>query len=341
MVSHDRDFLNEVADGILHLEHGKLTFYRGDYDNFQRTRRERLAHVQALAARQEVEREPMAPPLIALDHAAVGYDGPPVLQRLDLRVDPDDRIALLGANGNGKSTLVRLLAGQLKPRSGGRHASSKLRVGYFAQHQLDALDPAETAYQHMQRLMPAARVDQVRARLGRFGFGQARADVKAGNLSGGEKARLTLALITHDAPHMLVLDEPTNHLDIEAREALIDGLADYGGAVILVTHDRHMVELIADRLWLVADGTAKPFDGDIDDYRKLIASAAREAPARPRAAKPAPDKPPVSKQAATKSPAPPPPASKPTGPRPPLNALRRAARDAETRVASLTAEKEQ
>jgi ATP-binding cassette subfamily F protein 3 len=396
MVSHDRDFLNEVADGILHLEHGKLTFYRGNYDNFQRTRRERLAHVQALAAKQETERkriqafidrfrakaskarqaqsrvkalarlspievaardeavqfhfpepDPLPPPLIALDDAAVGYDGPLVLRHLNLRVDPDDRIALLGANGNGKSTLVRLLAGQLKPRSGGRHASSKLRVGYFAQHQLEALDPAETAYQHMQRLMPAARVDQVRARLGRFGFGQQRADVKAGNLSGGEKARLTLALITHDAPHLLVLDEPTNHLDIEAREALIDGLADYGGAVILVTHDRHMVELIADRLWLVADGTAKPFDGDIDDYRKLIASAAREAPARPRAAKPAPEKPPAAKPAspkpaATKSPAPAPPAAaKPNGPRPPLNALRRAARDAETRVASLTAEKEQ
>jgi len=391
MVSHDRDFLNEVADGILHLEHGKLTFYRGDYDNFQRTRRERLAHVQALAAKQETERkriqafidrfrakaskarqaqsrvkalarmspievaardeaiqfhfpEPdeLAPPLIALDHAAVGYDGPPVLQRLDLRVDPDDRIALLGANGNGKSTLVRLLAGQLKPRSGSRHASSKLRVGYFAQHQLDSLDPAETAYQHMQRLIPAARVDQVRARLGRFGFGQARADVKAGNLSGGEKARLTLALITHDAPHLLVLDEPTNHLDIEAREALIDGLADYGGAVILVTHDRHMVELIADRLWLVADGTAKPFDGDIDDYRKLIASAAREAsaPARRRVGKPAADKPTAAKTPEPKSPEPRSPGPKPNGAKPSLSALRRAARDAETRVATLTAEKE-
>ena len=371
MVSHDRDFLNAVADGILHLEHGKLTFYRGDYDDFQRTRRERLAHVQALAAKQEAERkriqafidrfrakaskarqaqsrvkalarlepievaardeavqfhfpdpDPLPPPLIALDGAAVGYDGPIVLQRLDLRVDPDDRIALLGANGNGKSTLVRLLAGQLKPRAGSRHASSKLRVGYFAQHQLEALDPAETAYQHMQRLMPAARVDQVRARLGRVGFGQTRADIAAGDLSGGEKARLTLALITHDAPHLLVLDEPTNHLDIEAREALIDGLADYGGAVILVTHDRHMVELIADRLWLVADGTARPFDGDIDDYRALLAG--REPPA-PRERKPAAEKPP---------------APKPDTARPSLSRLRRAARDAETRITSLSAEKE-
>ena len=373
MVSHDRDFLNAVCDGILHLEHGKLTFYRGDYDTFQRTRRERLAHVQALAAKQESERkriqafidrfrakaskarqaqsrvkalarlepievaardeavqfhfpdpDPLPPPLIALDHASVGYDGPTILQRLDLRVDPDDRIALLGANGNGKSTLVRLLAGQLKPRAGSRHASSKLRVGYFAQHQLEALDPAETAYQHLQRLMPIARVDQVRARLGRFGFGQARADVIAGNLSGGEKARLTLALITHDAPHLLVLDEPTNHLDIEAREALIEGLAEYAGAVILVTHDRHMVELIADRLWLVANGTAQPFDGDIDEYRAMLANAGREPPA-PRERKPVAEKPP---------------APKPEAARLPLNRLRRAARDAEAKVTSLSAEKE-
>jgi ATP-binding cassette subfamily F protein 3 len=288
-----------------------------------------------IAARDEAiqfhfpDPDPLSPPLIALDRAAVGYDGPAVLQRLDLRVDPDDRIALLGANGNGKSTLVRLLAGQLKPRTGGRHASGRLRVGYFAQHQLEALDPDETAYQHMQRLMPTARVDQVRARLGRFGFGQQRADVKAGNLSGGEKARLTLALITHDAPHLLVLDEPTNHLDLEAREALIDGLADYSGAVILVTHDRHMVELIADRLWLVADGTAQPFDGDVDDYRKLLASAGRETPA-PRPSKVA------------SKPADPPPATiKPSGPKPSLSTIRRAARDAEAQIAKLNAEKEQ
>src|SRR5262249_31626296 len=171
----------------------------------------------------------------------------------------------LGANGNGKSTLVRLLAGRLPATAGSRAASSKLRVGYFAQHQIEELDPAETAYQQMQRLMGNARVDQVRARLGRFGFGQQRADVKVGSLSGGEKARLTLALITYDAPHMLVLDEPTNHLDLEAREALIEGLSDYAGAVILVTHDRHLVELVAERLWLGAAGPPRPVDRDTDD----------------------------------------------------------------------------
>ncbi len=195
----------------------------------------------------------------------------------------------------------------------------------------------------MQRLMPAARVDQVRAKLGRFGFGQGRADVKAGNLSGGEKARLTLALITHDAPHLLVLDEPTNHLDLEARDALIDGLADYSGAVILVTHDRHMVELIADRLWLVGDGTAQPFDGDIDDYRKQLATAARESSAasRQRSSKSKPDKS-ARREPAQNEPVqdqPPPP--KPNGAKLAPNALRRAARDAEARVATLTAEKEQ
>ncbi|MBI3517695.1 MAG: ABC-F family ATP-binding cassette domain-containing protein [Proteobacteria bacterium] len=367
LVSHDRDFLNEVADGILHLEQGKLTFYRGNYDRFQRTRNERLAHVQALAAKREAERkhiqtfidrfrakatkarqaqsrikalarlepieiaardaavqfhfpdpEELSPPLIVLDRASVGYDGPPVLQRLDLRVDPDDRIALLGANGNGKSTLVRLLAGRLPARSGARVAPSKLRVGYFAQHQIEELYATETAYQHLARLMPTARVDQVRALLGRFGFGQTRADVAVASLSGGEKARLTLALITHDAPHLLVLDEPTNHLDLEAREALVEGLADYGGAVILVTHDRHLVELIADRLWLVADGTVQPFDGDIDDYRRLIAAAPREAPAPARADKPAREK--------------------PARPATSISTIRKAARDAEALVAKLTAE---
>jgi ATP-binding cassette subfamily F protein 3 len=177
----------------------------------------------------------------------------------------------------------------------------------------------------------------VRAQLARFGLDADRAETPVGNLSGGEKARLLLALATRDAPQLLILDEPTNHLDIDAREALVKALADFQGAVLLITHDPHLVELVADRLWLVADGTARPFDGDIDDYRKLIASAGREAPApaRQRAAKPVPDKPPTSKP-----PAPKPPAPKSNGAKPSLSALRRAARDAETRVATLTAEKE-
>ena len=213
----------------------------------------------------------LRPPLIVLDNAAVGYEErTPVLSRLNLRIDPDDRIALVGRNGNGKTTLARFLAGQLKPMGGGLVASGKLRVGYFAQHQIEELVPNETPLQHMERLLPGAKPGEVRAQLGRFGFSGDKANVAVRLLSGGERARLSLALITRDAPHILILDEPTNHLDVEAREALVEALAGFGGAVVVVSHDRHLLGLIADRLVLVDGGTAQDFAGSLDEYRAMV-----------------------------------------------------------------------
>jgi ATP-binding cassette subfamily F protein 3 len=213
----------------------------------------------------------LRPPLIVLEDTAVGYTAnAPVLSRLNLRIDPDDRIALVGRNGNGKTTLARLLAGQLKAMSGSLVASGKLRVGYFAQHQIEELVPEETPLQHMERMLPEAKPGELRAQLGRFGFSGDKANLAVRQLSGGERARLSLALITRDAPHILILDEPTNHLDVEAREALVEALAGFGGAVIVVSHDRHLLGLIADRLVLVAGGTAKDFPGSLEDYRELV-----------------------------------------------------------------------
>src|SRR5580692_9228820 len=209
----------------------------------------------------------IAPPILALDRVAIGYDGTPVLRGVSLSVDTDDRIALLGANGNGKSTLAKLLAGRLEPLSGEMRRGPKLRVGYFAQHQTDELILDENPVDHMARVMPRATATVLRGQLARFGLDAARADTPVANLSGGEKARLLLALATRDAPQLLILDEPTNHLDIDAREALVKALADFEGAVLLITHDPHLVELVADRLWLVGDGTVRSFDGDLDDYR--------------------------------------------------------------------------
>ena len=211
------------------------------------------------------------PPLISLDRVSVGYvPGKPVLSRLDLRLDPDDRIALLGANGNGKTTLARLLAGRLAPMAGQITRSPKLASGFFAQHQIEEMRPEASAFDHLSALMRDAEPEAIRARLGRFGFGQEKAFVSVGNLSGGERARLNLALVTHGAPTLLILDEPTNHLDIETREALVEAVNDFPGAVVLVSHDWHLLELIADRLWLVADGTARPFDGDLEDYERRV-----------------------------------------------------------------------
>jgi ATP-binding cassette subfamily F protein 3 len=220
---------------------------------------------------------PLAPPLVNIETASVGYDGKAVLSGLNLRIDGDDRIALLGANGNGKSTLVKLLAGRLSPLAGHIAKSPKLKVGYFAQHQADEFDLGLTALEQAKRGMPLLPEEKVRAHLGRFGFSQERSGTKVGALSGGEKARLLFALMTRDAPNILLLDEPTNHLDVESREALVRALNDYDGAVILVTHDPTLVELVADRLWLVAGGKVKPFDGDLDDYRKLLLETRRNA----------------------------------------------------------------
>ncbi|UAK25118.1 ABC-F family ATP-binding cassette domain-containing protein [Sphingomonas nostoxanthinifaciens] len=216
--------------------------------------------------------EELRPPLITLDLASVGYGATPILERLNLRIDPDDRLALLGRNGNGKTTLARLLAAQLTPMDGAMNASGKMKVGYFTQYQVEELDGDDTPLAHMTRVMPGKSPAAVRAQLGRFGFSGDRATGKVGKMSGGEKARLALALITRDAPHLLILDEPTNHLDVDAREALVQALNGYSGAVILVSHDRHMVELTADRLVLVDAGRANEFDGSLEDYTAFILS---------------------------------------------------------------------
>jgi ATP-binding cassette subfamily F protein 3 len=220
----------------------------------------------------------LSPPILSLDRVTVGYDGVAVLHNLSLRVDMDDRIALLGANGNGKSTFAKLLAGRLAAMSGEIRRGPRLRVGYFAQHQEDDLAMDDTPILHMARALPKATPSQVRAQLARFGLDSDRADTVVKKLSGGEKARLLLALATRDAPQLLILDEPTNHLDIDARDALVKALADFSGAVLLITHDPHLVELVADRLWLVGDGTVKNFEGDLDEYRTLLTERARTAP---------------------------------------------------------------
>ena len=327
LVSHDKDLLNRVADGILHLEGQSLTYYAGNFERFERTRREKLAHQQAMFERQEAERkhiqafvdrfrykaskarqaqsrlkmlermEPiaavtgdrpakfefpqpaeLAPPIFVLEGASVGYEAnTPILRNLDVRIDMDDRIALLGANGNGKTTFLRLLAGELEEMNGHARRHGKLDVGYFAQDQFDLLDASATAFQHLARKMPGVSDAKVRGHLGRFGLEQDKADTKIDNLSGGEKARLVLATISTRTPHLLLLDEPTNHLDIDAREALVQALNAFEGAVVLVSHDPHLVSLVADRLWLIKDATCAPYDGDVADYRKQILDDGRQA----------------------------------------------------------------
>ena len=235
----------------------------------------------------------LSPPILSLDNVAVGYGDRAVLRRLELRIDQDDRIALLGRNGQGKSTLSKLLADRLPVMEGRVTRSSKLRVGYFAQHQVDELHLDETPLAHVRRLRPDENPARLRARLAGFGLMEAQAETKVGALSGGQKARLSLLLATIDAPHLLILDEPTNHLDIESREALTEALNDYTGAVVLVSHDMHLLELVADRLWLVADGAVKPYAEDLETYRRsLLAGDTAAAPAEPApAAKPAPKRP--------------------------------------------------
>ncbi len=234
------------------------------------------------------EPETLSPPILRLDGASVGYEGRTVLSKLDLRIDLDDRIALLGRNGEGKSTLSKLIAGKLAAMAGSVTASSKLRVGYFAQHQVDELHLDETPLDHLRRARPEEAPTRHRARLAGFGLAAAQAETKVGQLSGGQKARLSLLLATLDAPHMLILDEPTNHLDIESREALVEALSAYSGAVILVSHDMHLLGLVADRLWLVANGRVAPYEGDLDSYR---ATLLRARPDKPSKDKPAPTAP--------------------------------------------------
>jgi ATP-binding cassette subfamily F protein 3 len=331
IISHDRELLNTCASHIVHLYDHKLTLYTGNYDNFERTRAEKLdlqqkmhekqaaqrAHIQsfidrfrakATKARQAQSRlkflekmdvidavmadrairfgfpqpEKMPPPLIALDKVSVGYGaGKTTLRQINDSIDSDDRIALLGANGNGKSTLIKLLAGKLEAQSGDMMRTPKLRIGYFSQHQTEELDVRDTPYEALLRLLGQRNEDTkeavVRARLGQFGFSKDMMDTKIGSLSGGEKARLLFCFMSLDAPHMLLLDEPTNHLDMDAREALIDALNSYQGAVVIVSHDPRMLERVADRLWLVNDGTVQDFDGDLADYRKFVIERQRAA----------------------------------------------------------------
>ncbi len=372
LVSHERDFLNNVCDHMLHLERGKLTLYPGGYDAFEKQRAERLAQLAAAKAKQDAERaklqdyvarnsarastakqaqsrakalakmQPIAavvedpslsfafpdpdelrPPLITLDMASCGYGEKTILQRLNLRIDPDDRVALLGRNGNGKTTLARLLAAQLKPMDGDMNASGKMRVGYFTQYQVEELRSGDTPLDHLQALMPDVKPAAVRAQLGRFGFAGDKALTQVGKLSGGERARLALALITRDAPHMLILDEPTNHLDVDAREALIQALNAYSGAVLIVSHDRHMIEMTADRLVLVHDGTAAEYDGSMDDYIAFVLS--KEAPGEGKSGATK-----LSKKDARKAAA---------DAREKNKALRKAADEAEKALAKLTAQR--
>jgi len=251
-------------------------------------------------------RKPLNPPLITMDDASTGYGGEPVLRRLSLTISDDDRIGLLGANGNGKSTFAKLLSGRLKPQGGTVRYSPKMEAGFFAQHQIDDLDPDATPYQCVAALMREATEAQIRTKCAQLGFPNVKADTKTAQLSGGEKARLLLGLASFNGPHLLILDEPTNHLDIDSRAALIEAINNYRGAVILVSHDKYLLDACADRLWLVEDGTVKPFDGDSNDYNKYVlersgASNSRQVKAEcgePRQAAPCKAAPRASKNAA-------------------------------------------
>ena len=224
---------------------------------------------------------PLPPPLIRLEGADVGYGGAPILRKLNLRLDIDDRIGLLGVNGAGKSTFAKLVAGALTVESGTLLRSGRLKVGWFHQHQIEAMDPSDTPLEIIRRALPQSSEAQRRSRLAQFGLGYDKVETTVANLSGGERARLLLNMVAMEAPHLLILDEPTNHLDIDSRRALLDALNDYEGAVILITHDRSLMELVADRLWLAADGGIEPFDGDMEDYAKFVLDRARVAARAP------------------------------------------------------------
>ena len=256
--------------------------YKADKAKQAQSRLKALARMEPISTPQEAalqrfdlpQPEEMAPPIVSLDGVSVGYGDREVLRRMTLRIDQDDRIALLGKNGQGKSTLSKLLAGRLAAMAGRLTLSSRLRIGYFAQHQIDELVPQDTPLEHVRRMRPHEEPRRLRARLAGFGLTADQADLPVGQLSGGQKARLSLLLATLDAPHLLILDEPTNHLDLESREGLIDALSAYCGAVVLVSHDMHLLQLVADRLWLVSGGTVRSFDGDLDAYRAFLLDAA-------------------------------------------------------------------
>jgi ATP-binding cassette subfamily F protein 3 len=269
--------------------------YKADKARQAQSRLKALARMKPITAPQEAalrafsfpNPEELSPPILRVENGSVGYDGKAVLSKLDLRIDQDDRIALLGRNGEGKSTLAKLLSDRLKLMEGRITAASKLRVGFFAQHQVDELHTDETPLDHLRRLRPDETPARLRARLGGFGIMAAQAETLVGALSGGQKARLSLLLATNDAPHLLILDEPTNHLDIESREGLVEALTAYSGAVILVSHDMHLLSLVADRLWLVQAGRVAPYEGDLESYRQMLLAPEKPGGRKAKAERPA------------------------------------------------------
>jgi len=326
IISHDREVLNKTVTHIAHLDQLQLELYKGNYDEFEIRRAQKLYNHQALFEKQQAHKkrvmdfaskfgakaskarqaqsrlkmlekmdmvsaiaterttsfkfpqpEDIGSPIITLKKVNVGYtEGNPVLKNLTLRVDMADRIALLGANGNGKSTLVKLLSGKLEAMAGEMDRDNKLRIGYFAQHQSDEMDVTLTPFQTMREFIKDVPEHNIRAMLGKFGFDKSKADTKIEELSGGEKARLLFCMMSYDAPHIMLLDEPTNHLDMDARAALVQALNGYDGCVILVSHDPHLVEAVADQLWLVKDGSVEDFNGDLEDYRRLVIEQRRK-----------------------------------------------------------------
>ena len=319
LVSHDRDFLDDLATHVLHIEHGKVTLNTGNYSAFETRRAEMLSQQQSSFQRQQRElqriqgfvdrfraqatkakqvqsrlkaldrmtliaqaqadsplefsfsRPEKSPsPLLKLDEAAAGYGEKPIISGVEITISPGDRIGLLGPNGAGKSTFVKLLAGVLPSLSGERIAAQDLRIGYFAQHQLEQLNPEESPLRHLQRLDAKANEKDLRNYLGGFGFRGDKALEPIAPFSGGEKSRLVLAMLIYQKPNLLLLDEPTNHLDLQTRDALSLALQDYAGALVVVSHDRYLLRTVADELWLVADGSALRFDGDMEDYRRWL-----------------------------------------------------------------------
>ncbi|MFM8750120.1 ATP-binding cassette domain-containing protein [Rhabdaerophilum sp.] len=327
VISHDRDFLDEVTDHTLHMDRGRLTLYRGGYSSFARQRAEKAALAEKAAEKQAAERahlqafidrfkakaskakqaqsrvkrleklgpvatfareeaaeihlrdpeKPLQPPILSMEAASVGYGERIVLAGITLRIAEDDRIGLLGQNGNGKSTLVKLIAGRLEAKSGEVTRARGMNIAYFAQHQLDELDSGATPALLVRRKLPQAGEAVVRSAAARLGFGAEKSDTPIRQLSGGEKARLLLGLAAFEGPHLLILDEPTNHLDIPMRDALVEALAGYKGAVIIVSHDRSLLDAACDRLWVVAEGRVKPFEDDLDAYAKLVLEARRDS----------------------------------------------------------------
>lgn len=327
MISHDRDLLNKAVSSIIHLDRGKLSFYRGNYDTFETTRRmqmelsnkarvkslDKIAHMQKFVDRFKAKaskakqaqarmkaisklkppealfddaalpftfqnpKKAMASPMLDFDDVTVGYDGTPVLSRITQRIDPEDRIALVGVNGNGKSTFAKLIANELKPMSGQLRRGRGLDIAFFGQHQMDMLKPHWNAIEHVAPLMQQSTESKRRARVAQMGLSTQKMETVAENLSGGERARLLLGLITFGGPGMLILDEPTNHLDIDSRDALVAALNEYEGAVLIISHDRHLIESTVDHIWIAEDGMIKIYEDDIEAYQRMLVGGAQRS----------------------------------------------------------------